>query len=116
MNDRDYRTIVKMVEYCDNVASFLNEFSDNFEAYCADVRTRYACDMCVIQIGELVGRLSDELKDSYSNGSLDANSRDAQLFCARLRFRRTGVRLGNVASRRSGVARRFVGNSCGKMS
>lgn len=55
MNDRDYRTIVKMVEYCDDVASFLNEFSDNFEAYCADVRTRYACDVCVIQIGELVG-------------------------------------------------------------
>ena len=67
MNDRDYRTVVKMVEYCDDVASFLNEFSDNFEAYCADVRTRYACDMCVIQIGELVGRLSDELKDSYSS-------------------------------------------------
>ncbi|MBR4833710.1 MAG: hypothetical protein IKU86_05155 [Thermoguttaceae bacterium] len=50
MNDRDYRTVVKMVEYCDDVASFLNEFSDDFEAYCADVRTRYACDMCVIQI------------------------------------------------------------------
>ena len=28
MKDRDYRTIVKMVEYCDDVASFLNEFSE----------------------------------------------------------------------------------------
>ena len=51
-----------MIEYCDNVASFLDGLDDNFEAYRGDVRTRYACDMCVIRIGELVGRLSDELK------------------------------------------------------
>ncbi len=64
MNDKDYRTVSKMIEYCDNVASFLDGLGDNFEAYRADVQTRYACDMCVMQIGELVGRISDELKAS----------------------------------------------------
>ena len=67
MNDKDYRTVSKMIEYCDNVASFLDGLGDNFEAYRADVRTRYACDMCVMQIGELVGRLSDELKERWSD-------------------------------------------------
>ena len=62
MNDKDSRTVSKMIEYCDNVASFLDGLDDNFEAYRVDVRTRYACDMCVIRMGELVGRLSDELK------------------------------------------------------
>ena len=61
MNDKDYRTVSKMIEYCDAVSAFLDGMND-LEAYRGDARTRYACDMCVIRIGDLVGRLSDELK------------------------------------------------------
>ena len=54
-----------MIEYCDAVLTFLDGVND-CEAYRGDARTRYACDMCVMQIGELVGRLSDELKERWA--------------------------------------------------
>ena len=65
MRDKDYRTVSKMIEYCDAVSTFLDGTND-LEAYRGDARTRYACDMCVMQIGELVGRLSDELKERWA--------------------------------------------------
>lgn len=64
MNDRDVRTLNRALAYCDNVAEFLQKI-DGIEAYRDDFKTQYACDMRAIQLGELVGRLSDELKSLY---------------------------------------------------
>ena len=67
MNDKDYRTVVKMVERCEKIDAILEKFKRDFDAFLTDVAFQDACCMNVIQIGELVGRLSDELKDSYSS-------------------------------------------------
>ncbi len=67
MNDRDLRSVEKILEYCDSIKTFLESCPNGLDDYRADVRTQYACDMCVIQIGELVGRLSEEFKSSLAS-------------------------------------------------
>ena len=67
MNDRDYRTVVKMVERCEKIAAILEKFECDFDAFLTDVAFQDACCMNVIQLGELVGRLSDELKARRSD-------------------------------------------------
>lgn len=41
----------------------INRFGDDIQVYEADMAYQYACSMCIIQIGELVGQLSDDLKN-----------------------------------------------------
>ncbi len=62
MNDKDYRAVLKMVERCEKIDAILEKFERNFDVFLTDVAFQDACCMNVIQIGELVGRLSDELK------------------------------------------------------
>lgn len=39
-------------------------FDKDFELYKKDLSFQYACNMCIIQIGELANRLSDEVKEA----------------------------------------------------
>ena len=62
MNDqnRNHDTLKKMVEYCKDAESFTERCGYDFENYKSDTMFQYACNMCIMQIGELVHRLSDE--------------------------------------------------------
>ena len=59
---RDRRLIEKIVGYCQRIDDNLNRFNVNYNAFLNDTMFQDACSMCVIQIGELVGELSDEAK------------------------------------------------------
>ena len=37
------------------------KYNCSFEKYESDISFQYSCNMCIIQIGELVGRLSEDL-------------------------------------------------------
>lgn len=65
MNGRDRRLLEKIVEYCNRVTQNLARYDNSYDAFCEDTLFQDACCMCVLQIGELVGSLSDELKDSH---------------------------------------------------
>ena len=39
-------------------------FDKDFELYKKDISFQYSCNMCIIQIGELANRLSDEIKEA----------------------------------------------------
>ena len=52
----------KIVAYCRRIDDYLKRYSFDYEAFLDDVMFQDACCMCVVQIGELVGELSEEAK------------------------------------------------------
>lgn len=60
LNDRDRVIIEKMIMYCDDISSLMEKYGRNFHRYISDILFQYSCGMCLIQIGELAGRLSKE--------------------------------------------------------
>ena len=44
----------------------LGRFDRSFDKYTEDISFQYSCNMCIIQIGELVGRLSEEFMDEHN--------------------------------------------------
>ena len=66
MNDRDYRTVLRMVARCEKIDAILERFERSYELFGTEVSFQDSCCMNLIQIGELVGRLSDELKERRS--------------------------------------------------
>ena len=63
-NDRDTSVIERMIKYCEDVEVLLERFDRSFDNYTNDISFQYSCNMCIIQIGELVGRLSEEFIDT----------------------------------------------------
>ena len=66
-NRRDVNRIViqKILEYCNRIETVMVQFERSFDSYIKDEVFRHACDMCVIQIGELTTRLTDDLKAQH---------------------------------------------------
>ena len=52
----------KIITYCDRIADNLVRYGHSFSAFESDHMFQDACCMCVVQIGELVGQLSEEVK------------------------------------------------------
>ena len=66
-NDRDTSVIERMIKYCEDVEVLLERFDRSFDNYTNDISFQYSCNMCIIQIGELVGRLSEEFIDANND-------------------------------------------------
>ena len=66
-NKRDTTKIVlqKMIGYCDNIDELMQKYNSSFELYVSDISFQYSCNMCVLQIGELTTRLSDDFKAQH---------------------------------------------------
>lgn len=65
MNGKDRQILEKIVRYCDDISILIERFGDEFSIYARDFAYQYACNMCIMQIGELTARLSDEMKLQY---------------------------------------------------
>lgn len=52
----------KIILYCQRIANNLARYEHSFAAFKEDALFQDACCMCVVQIGELVSLLSEELK------------------------------------------------------
>ena len=57
--------IQKIIGYCNDIEFTLNRFGNSFDSYVSDINCRYSCDMCVLQIGELTKRLTDDFKTEH---------------------------------------------------
>lgn len=66
MNSKDQMLLSKMMEYCDQIEQTVQRFGCDFSIYEADFIYRNACAMCIMQIGELVGKLSSDITEKYS--------------------------------------------------
>ena len=65
MQAKDIDVITKMISYCDDIGLLMNKYHSDFEIYKTDISFQYSCNMCIIQIGELVSRLSDETLQTF---------------------------------------------------
>ena len=67
-NQRNVNRIViqKMLGYCNDIENFIGEFGGSYEIYLSKISFRYACDMCILQIGELTTRFSEDFKAQHS--------------------------------------------------
>ena len=59
---RDRKLIERIVKYYDRIDGNLSRFNNDFQTFLNDTMLQDACCMCVIQIGELVGELSEEVR------------------------------------------------------
>ena len=64
--DIDKIVVQKIIKYCNDIEKLLQMFGTSFEDFNSNFACQYACGMCIIQIGELTTRLSDEFKNQYS--------------------------------------------------
>lgn len=62
MNSRDTIVLKKMIQYADEIQATIDRYDLDAEKFSADFVVKNAISMCILQIGELVGKLSDEFK------------------------------------------------------
>ena len=65
MNDRDTVVLKKMIQYADEIELTVKKLDLDFETFETDFIAKNAIAMCVLQIGELVGKLTDDFKAQY---------------------------------------------------
>ena len=58
--ERNSNILAHILEYCNRIESYLAKFGDSFESFMSEASYRDAVAMCVFQIGELSGRLSED--------------------------------------------------------
>lgn len=56
----------KIIDYCDKVEILIERFGSKYENFDSDFGFQMACGMCIIQIGELITRLSEDFKNKHS--------------------------------------------------
>ena len=62
MSSRDQLVLKKIIQYADEIEQTINRFELTQETFSLDFIAKNAISMCILQIGELVGKLSDEFK------------------------------------------------------
>ena len=64
MSQTDKLMLGKIIHYCDDIASILDQIDRSFERYEHESVYQYALSMCLLQIGELVNHCSPALIDA----------------------------------------------------
>jgi uncharacterized protein with HEPN domain len=54
-----------ILRYCGDITQLVERFGDSIDIFKTDTAFRHACSMCIIQIGELSARLTDDFKHVY---------------------------------------------------
>ena len=57
----------KIIGYCNDIEENFNNAENPEEKYINKKFFRYGCDMCVLQIGELTTRLTEDFKEKHSD-------------------------------------------------
>ena len=63
VNNRDRQVLEKIIRYCDDIEFSHNEYQRSFKRFSENPTYRNAVALCLMQIGELTGKLSDEFKN-----------------------------------------------------
>lgn len=64
-SERDRSILEHIVSYCSDIEDAVQRFGSSFDAFSSDRVYRNACAMCILQIGELGGHLSQEFRSSH---------------------------------------------------
>lgn len=60
--DRDMGILEHIVGYCDQIQLTMERFGRDADVFASDPIYRNAAALCILQIGELVGKLTDEFR------------------------------------------------------
>ncbi len=64
-SERDRSILQHIISYCEDIEEAVARFGNSLEAFSDDKAYRNACAMCILQIGELGGHLSQEFRTEY---------------------------------------------------
>lgn len=64
--DRDVQILEKIICYCEDIEHAHGEYHRDYGVFCSNPTYRNAIAMCLMQIGELTNKLSQEFKDGHS--------------------------------------------------
>jgi len=67
MLQRDRDILEHLVQYCDRIAGYLDKLENSKSRFLEDQMCQDACCMCIAQIGELSGHLSDNYKAAHAD-------------------------------------------------
>ena len=62
--ERDLRILRHVIEYCDQIEETIARFGDSEVIFSEDKIYRNAAALCLLQIGELVGQLTDDFRQA----------------------------------------------------
>ena len=65
MKEKDKRTVGIIIDYCNRLNQHMESCGYDEEIYMSNMLYRDACALVIIQIGEFVGRLSEEFRREY---------------------------------------------------
>lgn len=65
-NEKNIDILEHMIKYCDEIFETQSYFGDSFEVFKTNFIYRNSVAMCILQIGELSGQLTDSFKEAYS--------------------------------------------------
>ena len=60
--DRNISILEHIVGYCDQIEETIRRFGNDYGVFSTDAIYRNAAALCVLQIGELAGKLTDEFR------------------------------------------------------
>lgn len=63
--DRNISILEHIVKYCDQIDETVRRFGDSYDHFSKDEIYRNAVAMCILQIGELAGKLTDAFRDEH---------------------------------------------------
>ena len=66
MRDRNIVIISKIVKYSNEIADTVSRFELDLNKFSTDHVVKNAISMCLLQIGELIGKLSDEFRTEHN--------------------------------------------------
>ena len=64
MQPRDEQILEHIVDYCEDIQDALDLIERSYDRFIADKQSQYSIAFSIMQIGELVGKLSETLKAS----------------------------------------------------
>lgn len=64
MQPRDIGILEHIVDYCEDIQDSLELIARSYDRFIIDKQAQYSIAFSILQIGEIVGKLSDELKTS----------------------------------------------------
>ena len=65
-NERDASVLKHIIVYCEQIQGTIARFRDDSQIFFDDFVYQNAIALCILQIGELVGILSDEFKTGHA--------------------------------------------------
>ena len=66
LSERDVTILEHITAYCNDISDMVIRFGNSIESFQTDKAYRNACAMCILQIGELVGHLSEAFRREHA--------------------------------------------------